>query len=274
MAEMKVFSGLANVPLAEEVCKYLQIPIGDVEISRFSDGEVFVQINENVRGRDVFVIQSTSQPVNENLLELLILIDALKRASAGRITAVLPYYGYARQDRKSKPRVPITARLVADLIHAAGAHRVLTVDLHADQIQGFFSIPVDHLTAAPVLLSYLTRHLAMRGIDPADLVVVSPDAGGVTRARTFAKRLGCSLAIIDKRREGKNVAKAMNIVGEVARKHALIVDDLIDTAGSVVEATRALKSHGAEKVIVACIIQCCRAPLTSASRARRFWISS
>jgi ribose-phosphate pyrophosphokinase len=251
MGELKVFSGTANLPLAEEVCKYLQTPIGDIEVSRFSDGEIFVQINENVRGCDVFVIQSSAPPVSENLMELLIVIDALKRASAGRITAVMPYYGYARQDRKARPRVPITARLVADLIAAAGVDRLLTVDLHADQIQGFFNIPVDHLTAAPVLLGYLTQHLSRRGIEPEDLVVVSPDAGGVSRARMFAKRFRCSLAIIDKRRESKNVAKVMHLVGDVEGKHTLIVDDLVDTAGSVVEAVKALKIHGAEQVIVA-----------------------
>jgi ribose-phosphate pyrophosphokinase len=252
MGELKVFSGTSNLALTEEVCKYLRMSLGDMEVSRFSDGEIFVQINENVRGRDVFIVQASSPPVNENLMELLIVIDALKRASAGRITAVLPYYGYARQDRKAKPRVPITARLVADLIHAAGASRVLTVDLHADQIQGFFSIPVDHLTAAPVLLGFLCKHLEFRGIDAQNLVVVSPDSGGVARARMFAKRFGCSLAIIDKRRESKNVAKVMHIIGDVAGKHALIVDDLVDTAGSVVEAVKALKAHGADQIIVAC----------------------
>lgn len=250
--ELKILSGTANVPLAEEVCKYLQRPIGDVEISRFSDGEIFVQINENVRGRDVFVIQPSCPPVNEHLMELLILIDALKRASAGRITAVMPYYGYARQDRKDRPRVPITSRLVADLLHAAGANRLLAVDLHADQIQGFFNIPVDHLSAGPVLLGFLCRHSEIGGVSSKDLVVVSPDSGGVERARIFAKRLGCSLAIIDKRRKEKNVAEVMNIVGDVRGKNALIVDDIIDTAGSVIEAVRALRNQGAKKVIVAC----------------------
>ena len=212
----------------------------------FSDGEVFVEVEENVRGTDVFVIQSTCPPVNHNIMELLIMIDALKRASSRRITAVIPYYGYARQDRKVAPRVPISAKLVADLITAAGANRVLSMDLHAGQIQGFFNIPFDHLFAAPVLLEYIRSNYQ------DDLVIVSPDAGGVERARAFAKRLEVSLAIIDKRREGINEARAMNIIGEVQGKRALILDDMIDTAGTLTQAAEALLARGAREVYAAC----------------------
>lgn len=243
---IKLFSGNANKKLAVEICDFLREPLGDAMVGTFSDGEILVQINENVRGMDVFVLQPTSAPVNHNLMELLIMIDALKRASARRITAVIPYYGYGRQDRKVQPRVPITAKLVADLISAAGADRLLTIDLHAAQIQGFFDIPVDHLYATPVLLDYLKKK------DASKLVVVSPDAGGVERARAFAKRLNTSIAIVDKRRVEANVSELMNIVGDVERKEALLLDDMIDTAGTITQAVSALKNKGATKVFAAC----------------------
>jgi len=243
---MKIFSGNANKRLAIEICDFLKQPLGDATVGTFSDGEIMVQINENVRGMDVFVLQPTSAPVNHNLMELLIMIDALKRASANRITAVIPYYGYARQDRKVQPRVPITAKLVADLISAAGADRVLTIDLHAAQIQGFFDIPVDHLYATPVLLDYLKKR------ETSKLVVVSPDAGGVERARAFAKRLNTSIAIVDKRRVEANITELMNIVGDVQGKEALLLDDMIDTAGTITQAVSALKNKGATKVFAAC----------------------
>jgi len=246
--DMRVFTGNANRPLAESVCQFLGIPLGAATVSTFSDGEILMQIDENVRGMDVFVIQPLCFPVNNNLMEMLIMMDALKRASARRITAVIPYFGYARQDRKSAPRVPITAKLVADLISAAGADRVLTVDLHAGQIQGFFNIPVDHLYAKPVLLDYLHKK------DFNDLVVVSPDAGGTERARAFAKKLNSSLAIIDKRRDsGKpNQAELMHIIGEVADRDVLLLDDMVDTGGTIVQAAHALKERGALKVYGAC----------------------
>ena len=240
--KLKVFSGNATPLLADEICQYLHLPLSQVMVRRFSDGEVFVEVGENVRGADVFVIQSTSPPVNDHLMELLILIDAFRRASARRITAVIPYYGYARQDRKVAPRVPITAKLTADLITTAGAGRVLCMDLHAGQIGGFFNIPVDHLFAAPVVLDYLRTHLE----GPA--VIVSPDAGGVERARAIAERLQAGLAIIDKRREAANVAQAMNIIGEVEGKTAVVVDDMIDTAGTLSEAARTIMDHGAKTV--------------------------
>jgi len=224
--------------------------LAETEVSQFSDGEVFVQVNENVRGADVFVIQPTCPPVNQNLMELLIMIDALRRASAFRITAVIPYYGYGRQDRKVQPRVPITAKLVADLITAAGAHRVLTMDLHAGQIQGFFNIPVDHLFAAPVLLQYFQERLSQQAWQ--DLVVVAPDAGGVERARAFAKRLGISLAIMDKRRTGTNEAKIMHVIGDVRDRDVILLDDIIDTAGTIVQAVSALKEEGARRVLASC----------------------
>jgi len=244
---MRVFSGNSNIPLAKEISHTLGISLGEADVKTFSDGEILVDIHESVRGMDVFVIQSTSTPGNTNLMELLIMIDAMKRASANRITAVLPYYGYARQDRKVSPRAPITAKLVADLITAAGAHRVLTMDLHAGQIQGFFNIPVDHLFAAPVLLDY------MRTRFPGDMVIVSPDAGGVERARAFAKRLKAGLAIIDKRRDSPNVAKFMNLIGDVKGLHAVILDDIVDTAGTIVEAASALKTKGAKGVYACCV---------------------
>ncbi|MCI0527316.1 MAG: ribose-phosphate pyrophosphokinase [Nitrospira sp.] len=243
---LKLFAGNSNPALAQEICDYLAVPIGQVKVSRFSDGEIMVKIEENIRGMDVFVVQSTSDPVNVNLMELLIMIDAIKRASPYRITAVIPYYGYARQDRKDEPRVPITAKLVADLITTAGAHRVLTMDLHAGQIQGFFNIPVDHLYAAPVLLDYF------RKLDLKELVVVSPDAGGVERARAFAKRLRANLAIIDKRREGPNRAKLMNIIGEVEGRDVLLLDDMIDTGGTIVQGAGAIKEKGALRILAGC----------------------
>ena len=246
--KLLLFAGNANPTLAQEIADNLGTALAEAEVSQFSDGEVFVQVNENVRGADVFVIQPTCAPVNHNLMELLIMIDALKRASARRITPVIPYFGYARQDRKVQPRVPISAKLVADLITAAGAHRVLTVDLHAGQIQGFFNIPVDHLFAAPVLLQYFKDQCWASG----DLVVVSPDAGGVERARAFAKRLDASLAFIDKRRTAPNVAKVMHVVGEVEGKDAILIDDIIDTAGTVVQAAAALKEAGAQRIFASC----------------------
>jgi ribose-phosphate pyrophosphokinase len=238
----KVFTGNANPALASEICYELGCPLGAANVRHFSDGEVHLQIQENVRGADVFVIQPTCTPVDRNLMELLLMMDALKRASAERITAVLPYYGYARQDRKDRPRMPISARLVASVIERAGAHRILAVDLHAAQIQGFFDVPVDHLFAAPVMVDYFDE---LRG---DDLTVVSPDAGGVERARNFAKRLESPLAIIDKRRSDVNVAEVMHIIGDVAGQHCLIVDDLIDTAGTLVKAGEALLAQGAKSV--------------------------
>jgi len=243
---MKLFTGNSNRTLVEEIAGVLNMPVGDATVSNFSDGEILVQINENVRGSDVFVVQSTCTPVNRNLMELLIMIDALKRASAGRITAVIPYYGYARQDRKAAPRVPISARLVADLLSAVGIHRVLTIDLHAGQIQGFFNIPVDHLYAAPVLAQYVKKNYSN------DVVVVSPDAGGVERARAFAKRIDASLAIIDKRRERANVSEVMNVIGDVKGKDAILFDDMIDTAGTITHASLALKENGAKRVVATC----------------------
>lgn len=242
---IKVISGSSNMKLAQEVVDYLGISICDTSVTTFSDGEIMIQINENVRGTDAFVIQSTCPPVNDNIIKLLLIIDALKRASAGRITAVIPYYGYARQDRKVQPRVPISSKLIADLITTAGANRVVAVDLHAGQIQGFFNIPVDHLYASPVLLDYV------RSRNFKDLVIVSPDAGGVERARAFAKRLQCSLAIIDKRRETANVSQVMNVIGEVKGRDAIILDDMIDTAGTTTQAASALKNHGANRVFAA-----------------------
>ncbi len=232
--------------MAKEICDHLGVALGATTVSAFSDGEILVRIEENVRGMDVFVVQSCSDPVNKNIMELLIMIDALKRSSARRITAVIPYYGYARQDRKDQPRVPVTAKLVADLITTAGAEKVLTMDLHAGQIQGFFNIPVDHLYATPVILSYL------HSMDLKDLVVVSPDAGGVERARAFAKRLNANLAIIDKRREGPNQAKIMNIIGEVDNRDVLLLDDMIDTAGTIAQGAQACADKGARRVLAGC----------------------
>jgi len=244
--ELKLFSGNANPALAKEICQCLGVGLGEALVSEFSDGEIRVRIEENVRGTDVFVVQSCCTPVNNSIMELLIMIDALKRSSAYRITAVIPYFGYARQDRKDQPRVPISAKLMADLITTAGADRVLTMDLHAGQIQGFFNIPVDHLYATPVLLDYITRE------GGPDLVVVSPDAGGVERARAFAKRLQASLAIIDKRREGPNNAQIMNIIGDVEGRNALLLDDMIDTAGTIVQGAQACAEKGARMVWAGC----------------------
>lgn len=244
--ELKIFSGNSNQALAKEIGGHLGIELGAATVSSFSDGEIRVHIEENVRGADVFLIQSCSPPVNTSVMELLIMIDALKRSSAYRITAVIPYFGYARQDRKDQPRVPITAKLMADLITTAGADRVLTMDLHAGQIQGFFNIPVDNLYAAPVLLDYISK----RG--GSNLVVVSPDAGGVERARAFAKRLQAQLAIIDKRREGPNNAQVMNIIGDVAGRNALLLDDMIDTAGTIVQGAQACADKGAAMVWAGC----------------------
>ena len=239
---LTVFSGNANPALTQEICQQLGIEVGRAMVRQFADGETYLQIQENVRGADVFVIQSTCTPVDRHLMELLLMIDALKRASAGRITAVLPYYGYARQDRKDKPRVPISAKLVASLLERAGADRVLTLDLHAAPIQGFFDVPVDHLFAMPVLI----EHYRAKNIP--DLTVVSPDAGGVERARAFGKRLNSPLAIIDKRREEANVAEVMNVVGDVEGRNCLLVDDLIDTAGTLVKGAEALLEKGAASV--------------------------
>ncbi len=239
---LKVFTGNANRPLAEEICSFLGVPLGQASVMRFSDGEVYLQILENVRGADVFVVQPTCQPVDTNLVELLLLLDALKRASAQRITAVIPYYGYARQDRKDKPRVPISAKLVADLLTTAGASRTLTMELHAPQIQGFFDVPVDHLFASPVLVSYF------RSLNLSDLTVVAPDAGGVERSRFFAKQMNAPLAIMDKRREEVNVAEVLHVIGDVRDRTALIVDDIIDTGGTLVRAAEALVDNGARRV--------------------------
>ena len=245
--EIKVFSGNSNPALADAVCEYLGVPRGDAEVRTFSDGEILVEIDENVRGGDVFVIQSTCTPVNDNLMELLLMLDAFRRASAKRVTAVIPYYGYARQDRKVAPRVPISAKLVADLITTAGALRVLTVDLHAGQIQGFFNVPVDNVFATPVILDY-TRERLQQG----EVTVISPDAGGVERARAFAKHLTASLAIIDKRRARPNEVAEMHIVGDVHGKIAMLIDDMVDTAGTMVAAAKALKENGASEVIACC----------------------
>jgi ribose-phosphate pyrophosphokinase len=244
--ELKLFSGKANPALAKEICAYLGINLGEATVSSFSDGEARIRIEENVRGADVFVMQSTCPPVNDSIMELLIMIDALKRSSAYRITAVIPYFGYARQDRKDQPRVPISAKLIADLITTAGADRVLTMDLHAGQIQGFFNIPVDHLYATPVLLDYISK------AGGKDVVVVSPDAGGVERARAFAKRLQANLAIIDKRREGPNQTQIMNIIGDVEGRSALLLDDMIDTAGTIVQGAQACANKGATRVWAGC----------------------
>jgi ribose-phosphate pyrophosphokinase len=240
--KLKIFSGNSNKNLASEICSYIGVEPGAIEVGRFSNGEIRVIIDENVRGSDVFVVQPTSDPVNDNLMELLIIIDALRRASASRITAVVPFYGYARQDRKTRGREPITAKLVANLLESAGADRVLAMDLHAGQIQGFFDIPVDHLTAIPLLSDYFKE----QAID--DVVVVSPDAGGIARARDMAARLGAPVAFIDKRRPEPNVAEVMHIVGQVSGKNVILLDDMIDTGGSIVEAARALRQEGASSV--------------------------
>ncbi len=245
--ELKIFSGRAHPALAREICEYLGIGLGEITLFNFSDGENYCQIDENVRGADIFVVQPTCSPVNDHMMELLILLDAFRRSSASRITAVMPYFGYARQDKKDKPRVPIAAKLMADLLTASGADRILTMDLHTLQIQGFFNIPVDHLFAAPVLLD------AIREMNVDDLVIVSPDVGGVARARAIGKRLGASLAIIDKRRGGPNETEVLNVVGEVDGKNVLILDDMIDTAGTLVQAEEALREQGAKRTFAAAV---------------------
>lgn len=243
---MKIFSGQANPVLAQEIAVGLQTQLGECVVKRFSDGETWVEVLENVRGMDVFIVQPTSHPANEHLMELLIMIDAMKRASADRITAVMPYYGYGRQERKVQPRTPISAKLVADLVTAAGANRVLAMDLHAGQIQGFFNIPFDHLYCMPIMLKYIREHL------PQDLVIVAPDAGGAERARAYAKRLTCPLAMIDKRRPAPNVSEVMNIVGEVEGRTAVVLDDMVDTGGTLARAAEALRAKGATAVYACC----------------------
>ena len=245
--DLKIFSGRAHPALAREICDYLGLSLGEVTLFNFSDGENYCQIDENVRGADVFVVQPTCSPVNDHVMELLILLDAFRRSSASRITAVMPYFGYARQDKKDKPRVPIAAKLMADLLTASGADRILTMDLHTLQIQGFFNIPVDHLFAAPILLD------AIREVGVEDLVIVSPDVGGVARARAIGKRLGASLAIIDKRRSGPNESEVLHVVGDVEGKNVLILDDMIDTAGTLVQAEEALREQGALRTYAAAV---------------------
>jgi ribose-phosphate pyrophosphokinase len=244
--ELRIFTGNAHPALGESICKSLGVPLGRAHLARFSDGEVWFQIKDNVRGADVFVVQPTAPPVNENLMELLVMLDAFKRSSASRLTAVIPYYGYARQDRKDKPRVPISAKLVADLLSAAGTDRILTMDLHAAQIQAFFDVPVDHLFAAPVIMDYVSR------LKLPDLTVVSPDAGGVERARAYAKRLDAALAIVDKRRDQPNVAEVHNVIGDVEGRTALIVDDIVDTGGTLAKVAEAIKEAGAREVLASC----------------------
>lgn len=244
--ELRIFTGSAHQNLGAAIARSLGVPLGRAHLSRFSDGEIWFQIQDNVRGADVFVMQPTSSPVNENLMELLIMLDAFKRSSASRITAVIPYYGYARQDRKDRPRVPISAKLVADLLSAAGTDRVLTMDLHASQIQGFFDVPVDHLFAAPVIIDYVDK------LKLKNLTIVSPDAGGVERARAYAKRLDASLAIVDKRRDQPNVAEVHHVIGDVTDRTALIVDDIVDTAGTLGQVAQAIKNAGAREVIASC----------------------
>jgi ribose-phosphate pyrophosphokinase len=263
--EVIIFAGSSNPSLAGDICRYLGTKLASAEVGRFSDGEIQVEITENVRGGDVFVIQSTSPPTNDNIMELLLILDALRRASAGRITAVVPYYGYARQDRKVAPRVPISAKLVADLITVAGAARVLTMDLHAGQIQGFFNIPVDNVYATPVLLRYIRE----RVVDGEPVTVVSPDAGGVERARAFAKRLDANLAIIDKRRAAPNEVAEMAVIGDVTGRVAVIIDDIVDTAGTIVAAADALRAAGAQDVFA-----CCTHPVLSGPAIDRLTKSS
>jgi len=257
MDKLAIFSGNANLDLAHSICKDLKVKLQDALVGRFSEGEIRVKINENVRGKDVFIIQPTCPPSNDNLMELLIMIDALRRASAHRITAVIPYFGYARQDRKDQPRVPITAKLVANLLTVAGASRILTMDLHAGQIQGFFDIPVDHLYALPAHFKYFAK---IKG----DIVIVSPDAGGVERARELGKRLNATIAIIDKRREKANVSKVMHVIGNVTNKTAILLDDMIDTGGTIVQASEALMREGARAVLA-----CCTHPVLSGTAAQK-----
>jgi len=246
LEKLKIFTGNSNIPLATEMCKILGVPLGKSMVDRFSDEEILVEIGENVRGMDVFIVQSTSTPANDYIMELLVMLDALKRASAGTITAVIPYYGYARQDRKVSPRVPISSKLVADLLTTAGANRIITMELHAGQIQGFFNIPVDNLYSNPVIYEYVKKRFQ------DNIVIVSPDTGGVERARAFAKRLNATLAIIDKRRPKANVSEVMNVIGDVDKKVAIIFDDMIDTAGTVVQAAAAIKDKGAQEVYACC----------------------
>jgi ribose-phosphate pyrophosphokinase len=243
---MLLVSGTSNPTLSKKISEFLDVPLVNPQIRRFANGEVYCEIEKNVRGSDVFVIQSTCAPVNENLMELLIIIDALKRASAKSITAVVPHYGYSRQDRKSAPRTPITAKLVADMMTIAGSSRVMTMDLHAGQIQGFFNIPFDNIFASPVLLEYVQKNL-----DLSNLITVSPDAGGVERVRFYAKKMQADLALIDKRRTGPNVAEAMNVIGDVSGKDCIIIDDMIDTAGTLVQAAKALRKNGAKRIYAA-----------------------
>jgi len=254
---MKIFSGNANRPMAEEICRYLNVPLSAAEVKKFSDGEISVEIAENVRGTDVFVVQPTCPPVNDHLMELIIMVDALRRASARRITAVIPYYGYARQDRKVRPRVPITSKAVAEMLMAVGTRRVLCMDLHAGQIQAFFNIPVDHLYAAPVLLKYIRESFG-------NVIMVSPDAGGVERTRAFAKRLNAELAIIDKRRERANECEALHVIGDVAGKTAVLLDDMVDTAGTLCGAAAKLMEKGAKEVHA-----CCSHPVLSGPAIER-----
>jgi ribose-phosphate pyrophosphokinase len=261
MDNMIIFSGTSNPKLTTAICEYLDRPLGGAKVTTFSDGEIQIEIDENVRSKDVFVVQSTCLPVNKNLVELLLMIDAFKRSSARRITAVIPYYGYARQDKKVAPRVPISAKLVADLLTSAGANRIITMDLHAGQIQGFFNIPVDNLFAAPVMIEYMK---SMKEEAESDLVIVSPDAGGVERARAFAKRLGTGLGIVDKRRDRPNQARAMNVIGDVMGKRAVIVDDMVDTAGTLTEAASAIIGKGAREVHA-----CCAHPVLSGPAVQR-----
>ncbi len=246
MEGISIFAGNSNPALANNICEYLNLSLGNAQVKTFSDGEIQIEIDENVRSKDVFVIQSTCAPVNDNLVELLLMIDAVKRSSARRITAVMPYFGYARQDKKVAPRVPISAKLVADMVTLAGANRVITMDLHAGQIQGFFDIPVDNIFAAPLLIEYIRNRFN------DNLVIVSPDAGGVERARAFAKRLNADLAIIDKRRSAPNQAKAMAVIGDVKDKVVVILDDMVDTAGTLTEAVHALKEEGAREIHACC----------------------
>ncbi|SHH83137.1 ribose-phosphate pyrophosphokinase [Desulfofustis glycolicus DSM 9705] len=254
---MKIFSGNANFLMAQEIAKHLEMTVSDAEVRKFSDGEIFVEIKENVRGTDAFIVQPTCTPVNDHLMELVIMADALRRASARRITAVLPYYGYARQDRKVAPRVPISAKVVAEMLMAVGVRRVLCMDLHAGQIQGFFNIPVDHLYAAPVLIKYIKENFE-------NIIMVSPDAGGVERTRAFAKRLNCGLAIIDKRRDRPNQSEAMHVIGDVEDKIAIMLDDMVDTAGTLCNGAQTLLEHGAREVHA-----CCTHPVLSGPAIER-----
>lgn len=246
MNDFAVFTGNSNPVLAKKICKYLGVQLGGAKVKTFSDGEIQIEIEETVRGKDIFIVQSTCPPVNDNLVELLLMIDAFKRSAASRITAVMPYYGYSRQDKKVVPRVPISAKLIADLLTVAGTNRLITMDLHAGQIQGFFDIPVDNLFAAPVIIEYIKSNFSN------NLVIVSPDAGGVERARAYAKRLNTDLAIVDKRRDAPNKAIAMSVIGDVTDKVAVIIDDMIDTAGTLIEAAYAIIEHGAKEVHACC----------------------